>query len=113
MSLWDIHYNALYASPIAVDAELTIACGDVPMALRVIDKTAPAALGFKGVDVLDIKPSAMVRATDLADTDLATLRNATIAFSGRTWTIRSHEIFPAPTGESKGEIRLILSEEME
>ncbi|ESY72523.1 hypothetical protein X740_33210 [Mesorhizobium sp. LNHC221B00] len=112
MSIWDIHYAALYASPIAVDAVLTLDGTDgLVIELRAIDKTNPAALGFKGVDVLDIKPAAMVRASDLADIELAALRNASIVFSGRTWTIRSHEIFPAPTGESKGEIRLILSEE--
>ncbi|RVD14305.1 MAG: hypothetical protein EOS73_29435 [Mesorhizobium sp.] len=114
MSIWDIHYAALYNSPLAVDAVLTIDGTDgTTIELRAIDKTAPAALAFKGVEVLDIKLAAMVRASDLADIELAALRNATLAFSGRTWTIRSHEIFPAPTGESKGEIRLILSEETE
>ncbi|MER9937415.1 hypothetical protein [Mesorhizobium sp. M0088] len=111
MSIWDIHYAALYASPIAVDAVLTVACGDPPMALRAIDKTNPAALNFKGVDVLDIKPAAMVRAVDLAEVDPANLRNALIAFSGKTWTVKSHETVPAPTGEGYGEFRLILEAE--
>lgn len=110
MSIWDVHYNALYTSPIAVDAVLMVDCGDVPLSVRVIDKTNPAAINFKGVDVLDIKPAAMVRATDLADIELSALRDASITFSGKDWTVRSHEIVPAPTGERKGEIRLILEE---
>jgi hypothetical protein len=55
MSIWDIHYAALYASPIAVDAVLTVACGEVPITkgadggpLRVIDKTAGVAIGGAG-----------------------------------------------------------------
>jgi hypothetical protein len=108
MSIWDIHYDALYASPIAVDAVLTVACGDPPMTLRAIDKTNPAALNFKGVDVLDLKPSAMVRAVDLADVDLAALRDASLMLNGKDWTVKSHEIVPAPTGEGYGEFRLIL-----
>jgi len=111
MSIWDIHYDALYASPIAVDAVLTVACGDPPMTLRAIDKTNPAALNFKGVDVLDTKPSAMVRAVDLANVAPAALRDASLSLNGKDWTIKSHETVPAPTGEGFGEIRLILEAE--
>lgn len=107
---WSLMYGPIYAT-LGVEAVLTVACGDPPMALTVIDKTAPAAINFKGADVLDVKPAAMVRATDLADVDKAKLRDATIRFNGKDWTIRSHEVIPAPTGEEQGEIRLILSEE--
>jgi hypothetical protein len=108
MSVWDIHYNALYNSPLAVDAVLVVACGEVPIELRAIDKTNPAALNFKGVDVLDLKPAAMVRAVDLADVDPADLRDASLTFNGKDWIVKSHEIVPAPTGEGYGEFRLIL-----
>ncbi|RUW42991.1 MAG: hypothetical protein E5V37_03330 [Mesorhizobium sp.] len=110
MSIWDTHYAALYASPIAVDASLTIACGEVPISLRAIDKTNPAAIGFKGVDVLDIKPAATIRASDLAGIDLANLRDAELILNGTCWRVASHQALPAPTGEAGGEIMLILSE---
>ncbi|CDX22118.1 hypothetical protein MPL3356_390155 [Mesorhizobium plurifarium] len=110
MSIWDQHYAALYASPIAVDAELAIACGEVPMSIRAIDKTNPAALNFKGVDVLDIKPAATVRASDLAGIDLANLRDAELTLNGKCWRVVSHQPLPGPTGEAAGEILLILSE---
>lgn len=122
MSVWDVHYGALYRSPIAVDAVLTVACGEVPIALRVIDKTAGSSssfgnganrngLNFSQVDVMTILPAAMVRATDLVDVDPANLRDAEITFSGKTWRVMDHEPVPAPTGEGNGEIRLILEAE--
>ncbi|AZO38635.1 MAG: hypothetical protein EOS81_10635 [Mesorhizobium sp.] len=110
MSIWDTHYAALYASPIAVDASLTIACGEVPKALRAIDKTNPAALNFRGVDVLDVKPSATIRASDLAGIDPANLRDADLTLNGKSWRVVSHQPLPAPTGEAAGEIMLVLSE---
>lgn len=120
MSIWDIHYAALYASPIAVDAVLTLAgTGGAVIDLRAIDKTSGLAaafgsganrngLNFSQVDVMSIRPACMVRATDLADVDPANLREAEITFSGKTWRVMDHEPAPAPTGEGNGEIRLIL-----
>ncbi|MER8852996.1 hypothetical protein NKH94_15515 [Mesorhizobium australicum] len=110
MSIWDIHYAALYASPIAVDAVLVVACGDPPRALRAIDKTAPKTIGFQGVDVLTIGPAAAVRAIDLVDVDPADLANAELTINGKCWRVVSHQPQPAPTGESAGEVLLILSE---
>lgn len=118
MSIWDVHYNALYASPIAVDAELTIACGDMPLSLRAIDKTTGIAAGFgshnrdgqhfSDMAVMTIRPHVMVKAIDLAEVDQANLRDAEITFNGKTWRVVDHEQVPAPTGEGYGEIRLIL-----
>jgi hypothetical protein len=120
MSIWDIHYTALYASPIAIDAVLTIDGTDgATIELRAIDKTAGLAasfgnganrngLNFSQIDVMTIRPACMVRSVDLADIDPATLRDAEIAFSGKTWRVMDHEPAPAPTGEWSGEIRLIL-----
>ncbi|MER9524120.1 hypothetical protein NKI96_11095 [Mesorhizobium sp. M0292] len=109
MNIWAAHYAALYASPIAVNAVLTVACGHPPMALRAIDKTASKTISFQGADVLDIGPAAMVRAVDLADVDLADLRGASLEINGKTWTVRNHVLKPAPTGEAAGEILLMLS----
>ncbi|RWF44294.1 MAG: hypothetical protein EOS65_02650 [Mesorhizobium sp.] len=114
MSVWDAHYSALYGSPLAVDAVLVLEDTDgTTIELRAIDKTVPSAINFRGADVLDIKPSAMVRAVDLADVDPRALRGASVIFNGKTWTVRTHETVPAPTGEAYGQIRLIVSEEAE
>ncbi|RWI90524.1 MAG: hypothetical protein EOR22_23565 [Mesorhizobium sp.] len=111
MSIWEVHFSALYASPIAVDAVLTL--GDTAgttIELRAIDKTAPAALEFKGADVLDVKPGATVRASSLADIEPADLVDCELTLNGVTWRIASHQPLPAPTGEAAGEIMLILTE---
>ncbi|MDX8513528.1 hypothetical protein [Mesorhizobium captivum] len=119
MSIWDIHYDALYNSPLAVDAVLTVACGEVPIELRVIDKTVGLAAGFgsganrnnlhfSDVDVMTIRPHVMVKAVDLASFDPAILREAEITFNGKTWRVMDHEPASAPTGEGNGEIRLML-----
>lgn len=114
MSLWDVHYNALYASPIAVDAVLTVACGDPPMTLRAIDKTAGIVTGSGGgrfqSEVETISPAAAVRSKDLAGIDRAALAGAQLAMNGKTWTVENHKHLPAPTGEAGGEILLILTE---
>lgn len=111
-------YAPIYAT-LGVDAVLTVACGDPPIALTVIDKTAGSSssfgnganrngLNFSDVNVMTVLPACMVRATDLADVEPAKLRDAQIAFNGKTWRVMDHEPVPAPTGEGQGEIRLIL-----
>ncbi|RWN95187.1 MAG: hypothetical protein EOS05_10335 [Mesorhizobium sp.] len=110
MNMWAMHYNALYSSPLAVDAVLVVACGDQPKTIRAFDKTMPKTIGFQGADVLTIGPAAAVRATDLADVDPAKLRDASLELNGKTWRVASHQVVPAPTGEAAGEILLILSE---
>lgn len=117
MSIWDVHYDALYASPIAVDAVLTVACGDPPMALRAIDKTSGIVIGGAkdqrsrfSSEVETVEIAVAVRATDLADVDLADLRGASLEINGKTWTVRNHVLKPAPTGEGKGEVLLLLKE---
>lgn len=112
MSIWDIHYDALYSSPLAVDAVLTVACGEMPIELRAIDKTSPQFASFQGADVATIGPTANVRATELTekDVDPDTLDGGTLTLNGKDWKIINHQPIPAPTGEAFGEVRLSLDE---
>jgi hypothetical protein len=114
MSIWDVHYDALYASPLAVDAVLTVDCGEVPIAIRAIDKTAGIVTGSSGgrfnAEVETISPAAAVRAGDLANIDKADLHGALLEMNGKTWTVENHTFRPSPTGEGAGEILLILTE---
>jgi hypothetical protein len=114
MSIWDVHYDALYASPLAVDAVLTVDCGEVPIELRAIDKTAGIVTGGGGgrfnAEVETISPAAAVRAGDLADIDPADLHGAELMLNGKTWRVENSKPLPAPTGEIAGEILLILTE---
>lgn len=112
MSVWDVHYTALYNSLLAVDAVLTVACGDVPIELRAIDKTVPQMNSFQGADVATIGPAAHVRASELAekDVDPDTLDGGMLTLNGKDWKIINHQPIPAPTGEAFGEVRLSLDE---
>ncbi|QKC83273.1 hypothetical protein [Mesorhizobium sp. NZP2077] len=119
MSIWDIHYNALYASPIAVDAVLTVACGEMPVSkgadggpLRAIDKTSGVVTGggrFQS-EVQTVKPAASLRACDLAGIEPEKLQGAELVINGKTWLVDTHGFLPAPTGEAAGEILLYLTE---
>jgi hypothetical protein len=118
MSIWDVHYAALYASPIAVNAVLTIDGTDgATIELRAIDKTAGVVIGGAkdqrsrfSSEVESVELAVAVRATDLADVGLADLRGASLEINGKTWTVRNHVLKPAPTGEGKGEVLLLLKE---
>ncbi|RWM32273.1 MAG: hypothetical protein EOR77_21615 [Mesorhizobium sp.] len=113
MDAWSFHYDAIYNNPmIAVDAVLTVACGNPPETIRAIDKTVGQLVNFKGVDVATIGPSACVRVSELAEKGLAAddVDDGVLTLNGKDWTIISHEAIPAPTGEAGGELRLMLSE---
>ncbi|ESY72313.1 hypothetical protein X740_33400 [Mesorhizobium sp. LNHC221B00] len=121
MSIWDIHYAALYASPIAVDAVLTIDGTDGMVIdtgadggpLRVIDKTVGIVTGGGGrfqSEVATLKPAAAVRACDLAAVEPEKFQGAHIVFSGKEWLVDTHGFLPSPTGEAGGEILLYLTE---
>lgn len=109
-------YASLLYGPIygvlGVPATLTIDGTDgAVIELTAIDKTVGVEVSFKGSDVITIRPAAIVKATDLADIALASLRNASLEMNGKTWTVTGHGYVPAPTGEGQGEIRLFLEED--
>ncbi|MES0176870.1 hypothetical protein [Mesorhizobium sp. M0006] len=113
-------YTSLLYAPVyavlGVPAVLTLCGGQPPMTLMAMDKTAGVVVGGGGrfgSEVETIAPAAAVQATDLADIDLADLRNASLEMNGKTWTVRNHQMKPSPNGEGKGEIWLLLSEESE
>lgn len=105
-------YGPIY-SVLGVEAVLTMACGDPPMTLTMIDKTAGVATNGGGrfsVEVETVAPAAAVQATDLAGIDLADLRGASLEINGKNWTVRNHMLKPNSNGEGKGEVWLILTE---
>lgn len=111
-------YTSLLYAPVyavlGVPAVLTLCGGEPPLTLMAIDKTAGVVVGGGGrfsAEVETIAPAACVQATDLADVDMASLRNASLEINGKTWTVRSHHMKPSPNGEGKGEIMLLLTED--
>lgn len=109
---WVAHYDAIYAT-LGVTAQLTLTntAADT-FDLTVIDKTAGVEFG----DILEvhtIKPAADVRMSELETHGLtrADVNGATLTFNGASWTVKTHALRPAPTGESAGELRMILVDE--
>lgn len=107
-------YAALLFDPAysiyGVDAVLTLAdTAGTQVTLVVIDKTAGLPIG-PNVEIGTIIPGAMLRAAELAErgVDRDALDEAAIAFNGNSWRVASHHPKPVPTGESNGEIVLVL-----
>ena len=110
--VWQLSYDAAYRA-LGVDAIFTASTGlTAQCELRVIDKTAGVADPFGPFGVDTVQPAAMVRYAELTRHGITRrdLDRSAISFNERHWTIRSHRLFPAPTGERKGEIMLLLSE---
>jgi len=109
-----IDYGDLLLAPLytafGVPAILTIDDSDATEAdLTVIDKTGGVMVG-DNVAIGTVEPGAILRLSDLLGVGLtrASLDEATIAFSGNVWRIVSHHPKPVPSGETAGEIVLIL-----
>lgn len=113
MTIWDAHYDGLYASAIASVATLTTGDGEV-YSLTVMDKTS-GVLVEEGSGVQTIKPACDVRATELAskDIDRDTWNDSWITVNGKTRKVTHHEFRPSPVGEDHGEVRLFLTEVQE
>lgn len=108
---WDEMYNAIYNSPIAVEAILTTAGGD-DVTVRAVDKTiATPFLGMGGVEYQATRPFACIRMPeiDAAGLDVdADVQGGQLQMNGKIWSIKSFEYIPSPEGIAAGEVRLIL-----
>lgn len=110
MTIWDSHYTALYASPMAV-AGTFVTADSSSYSVTVLDKTIGIPVG-DGVQVSTITPACDMRASEFFGHGLERndLKSATITFNGKTWGVEYHEMRPSPEGERSGELRLFLSE---
>jgi hypothetical protein len=108
---WTAHYDTIYQT-LGVSAVLTGNNTDaVEAAITVIDKTSDAKTG-QVLDVNTVRPVAAVRMAELAGfgVGLDDLDGGGIVFNGKTYSIETHQVKPAPTGESLGEVYLIMTE---
>lgn len=111
MTLWSVHLDAIYISPVAVDAHFNATTEGFDA--RVVDKTMGLEVQPepKGPRVPTLLPAACVRKSELLAkgvTVLATLVDTTVTFSGVTWKIINYGFRPSPEGETGGEIALYL-----
>jgi hypothetical protein len=110
-------YTALLYSPIydvlGVPADLTPNRPEPPtVSVVVIDKTAGVDISG-AMDVMSLRPAAVVRTQDLAAAGVSTseLDGGTLRFSGQTWRIDMHHARPSPDGLLSGEVMMILLDE--
>jgi hypothetical protein len=102
-------YNPAY-SILGVPATFTAASTAGSVELIVIDDTRAKMQTSRGADVRSVGPGAFARIPELNAKGIARAdyANATLSFSGRTWTVRSYEIRGSPNGEDLGEVRFFL-----
>ena len=113
MEISDLLYGPLYAS-FGAPAVLTLRPDAPGIPITAIDRTEGVEVSASGsIDVLTIKPAAMVRMSELTELGvmLADLDGATLLLNGRVRRIDSHMLKPGPQGDSAGEVYLILSDE--
>ena len=80
------------------------------VAISVIDDTKPLSNQGGEGEVRSVGPGAFARIPELAAAGIArdAYIDATLAFNGRTWTVRSYELRGNPNGEDAGEVRFLL-----
>jgi hypothetical protein len=83
--------------------------------LTVIDKTSGLTVGEHDAQVTTIEPACCIRRAELDANglSLASLDRASIEFNGSRWTIKGTPKRPIPNGAKKGEILLLLGNEVE
>lgn len=115
MDDYSVFYDSIYAAE-GTAAVITLDdTAGTEIEVTALYQPSGAMVGGQPVQMGTVKMSAAVRRTELTEaglTDLADLDRATIAFTalGETWRIKSWVPAPAPTGEARGELRLILAE---
>lgn len=80
--------------------------------LTIIDKTSGVEVEFGGdVAVATIKPACVVRTIELSTqgVDTTKMKGGQITFNGATWKIENKMPRPGPSGESTGEVMLLLT----
>ena len=102
-------YDQVYPV-IGVPATLTLAGTAGEVAITVIDDTRPKSNIDGTMEVRTIGPGAFVRVPELTAKGIVRddYQGATLAFNGRTWVVRSHEMRGSPNGEDLGEVRFLL-----
>ena len=102
-------YDPIYAR-LGVPATLT--AGETEISLTVVDNTRPQSIATVGTpgEVRTAGPGAYARVQELTANGITRAQyvDATLAFNGRSWTVRSYEFTGNPNGEDFGEVRFLL-----
>ena len=109
VTIWSDQLDTIYASEIAVDAELDTGTEGEAVSVRAIDKTSGVEVSGEG-DASSIRAAAFVRMSQLTGYGLARgdLQGGTLTIDSKSWRIDGHTLRPNPDGELKGEICIFL-----
>lgn len=118
-----IDYSALLYDPVYAELGVpaTLSAGTAgEIALTVIDETRRALVTTSAVasglrvttsqQTHGVGPAAVARIPELTGKGIARddYMNATLAFNGRNWMVRSYDLLGSPNGEDLGEVRFLL-----
>jgi len=111
-----IDYGALLYDPVYAEIGVpgVFSANGAVADLTVIDDTRPKTdvTGAAAMEVRSVGPGAFVRIPELAAAGITRDQylDATLAFNGRSWLVRSYELRGSPNGEDLGEVRFLLKE---
>jgi hypothetical protein len=109
-----IDYSALLYDPsysvFGVPATLTT--GPSAVNITVIDDLKPKVEASGSVQTRGVEPGAFARVPELNAMGIVIddYIGATLAFNGRSWTVRNFDLIGNPNGEDAGEVRFLLKE---
>jgi hypothetical protein len=107
-----IDYNAILYDPVynalGVPAMLTHTAG--VSEITVIDDTRAKSVTTGSLETRSVGPGAFARVPELTaqGVDRSDYDGSMLAFNGRIWIVRSHELRGSPNGEDLGEVRFLL-----
>jgi len=108
-----IDYSADLYDPVfdVIGVPATLSAGTAgEVTITVIDDTRPKSNIDGTLEVRTIGPGAFARVYELAEKGIVRddYQGATLAFNGRSWVVRSHEMQGSPNGEDFGKVRFLL-----
>jgi hypothetical protein len=109
-----VDYGALLYDPVyaEIGVPAVIGSGEITVIDDTRRKPLPVIGAAGAVEVRSVGPGAFARIPELTAKGITreVWLGATIAFNGRTWTVRSYELRGSPNGEDAGEVLFLLKE---
>lgn len=112
-----IDYQSLLYDPIyqtlGVAVTLTTV-DDQEVSLTALNLTKPSSFNGFGVDFQTFQPAVKIRMSELSGLSLQDdILGGELLMDGETWDIKSYERNASPNGNSDGELRLLLSKQIQ
>lgn len=112
-----IDYQSLLYDPIyqilGVAVTLTTV-DDQEVSLTALNLTKPSSISGLGIDFQAFQPAVKIRMSELSGLSLQDdVLGGELELDGETWDIKSYERNASPNGNSDGELRLLLSRQVQ